>query len=145
MGQRVKPQALKGEHAAGAGLSFSQRRRDPCEEFFHLKGFCHIIGGALQQQIYLAVKIRLCTEDDNGKFPDTGQHLFAGEAGQHQIQQDKVRRGGSKHKKRLRSGVGAQNQISFFCQDFFQHIADIDIVIDDQDLFHTAPRFCIMK
>ena len=54
---------------------------------------------------------------------------------------------GGEIQERFRTGVGAPHSIVFFCEKFFQHIADIYIIIYDQNCFqdgYLRIRICIV-
>ena len=68
-----------------------QLNSDAGQQFFGVKGFGDIIGGAAQQKIHLVLGVHLGADNDDGNIVNLLKHLLSAETRQHQIEQNQIR------------------------------------------------------
>ena len=132
----VQPQIGKGEGRVLRGRGAAQGDRDAGQKLPQLEGLGDIVGRAAQQQLHLTAHRGLGADHDHGDAPEPGQKLFARKAGQHEVQQNKVRPGCAHQQQRLGAGIGTGYAVALFCERLLQQVADVLVVVDDQNMFH---------
>ena len=114
----------------------AQHRPNAGDDLLGLKGLDHIVVGPQLQAQHLVEHLALGGEHDDGAgglFPDLPAHLPAVQAGQHDVQQQQVRAEGVEHFQGRLAVIGDGRLIALFFDVKPQKLADIGIVIHNQD------------
>ena len=90
-----------------------------------------------KQRLPFVLHVHLGAEDDHRDVCNMGQNILPGQPRQHQIQQHQVRLVLGKKIQRLRAGVGPQDGIALALEQFFQHGADVNVIINNGNGFHS--------
>ena len=124
------------------GLEAAQHGLDAREQLLRLKRFGDIIVRAELEAEHLVERFVLRGQHDDRhvrRFADFAQHLPAVHAGQHQIQQNQIRREGLELLHGRVAAVGHFHLEALFFQIEIHQLANVRIVVHEQNLrFHRS-------
>ena len=129
---------LQGDRQPGGGI-FPQVDGDAGQQLPAVEGFFQVVHRPFEKQAYSVLHPHLGADHHHRNPLDLRQHLLPGQAGQHQVQQYQVRPLPLQQQYRLRPRVGPQDGVALPLEQLLQNIADVDIVINDRDGFHSRP------
>lgn len=89
------------------------------KEFCRVEGLGQIVNRTAQKDTDFIIYIYLGTYDNDGDALDLCKDFLAGNTGQHQVKQDKIRFILCKQKKCLAAGVGTPDRVAFAAKNFF--------------------------
>ena len=123
------------------GREPGQQALDPGEQLRRVEWLDQIIVGAGPQTPDLLLHFPLCREHDDRHVrgatllaADLGRHLVAVQLGQHDVQEDQVRRLCAPQPEAFGSVRGDDDVVPLLLEGVLQQSLDIRVVIDDEDL-----------
>ena len=108
------------------------------DQLLVVPGLGEIIVGAQLQRVHRGLHAAVGRDHEDRRLfialPDLLQHLHAAHVRHHQVQQDQVVGVGGELVQAFGAVLGGIGDVAFGGQQQFQAFADIDLVVDDQDL-----------
>lgn len=138
VGGGVQEQVPGGEAAPAPEGGAAQLHGDPGQQLPAVKGFRYVVRRAPQEQVDLPLNVHLGAEDDHRDALELGQERFPAEAGEHQVQQHQVRGPLGEQVLGLGAGIGPQDPVALACQELFQNVTDVDVVVNDCNGLHKS-------